>query len=135
MDRSEEELRRSYDTILLGEHLEQLVGSDIGQWFLHRAELDIEDAKEKLITVDPEDSKAIRGIQEDIKIVEKALSYIERAITLDPNYSIGYLVGCSIMFGLGKFEEAIEWAKKGMRLGGRFYSPFFFRGSVIPTAC
>ena len=51
---------------------------------------------------------------------EKAIAEIKKAIAIDPNYSIAYLYCSDAMYRSGRFEEAIEMAKKSIRLHGPF---------------
>jgi adenylate cyclase len=58
---------------------------------------------------------------------DKAVAEGKRAISIEPN-STGGLVNFSyILHHSGRFEEAIERMKKGMRLGARYPPPWLFR--------
>jgi TolB-like protein/Tfp pilus assembly protein PilF len=55
---------------------------------------------------------------------DKAVAEAKRAISIDPN-STGGLVNLSyVLHHTGRFEEAIEPMKKGMRLGARYPPPY-----------
>jgi TolB-like protein/Tfp pilus assembly protein PilF len=56
---------------------------------------------------------------------EKAIEEAQRAIALDPNFSIAYLALCEAMFWSGRFEEANVQIKKAMRFHGPYSPPNF----------
>lgn len=72
-----------------GEEKESIKASEQGKWFLstllgkkliERSESDVYDGLRALADVDPEDSKEIKRLQNQIKVAETALSYIQEVI-------------------------------------------------------
>ena len=54
----------------LGEQAKKFLESDLGQCLIGISKQEIELAREKLDSVDPEDAKKIRDIQNDIKVAK-----------------------------------------------------------------
>jgi adenylate cyclase len=55
---------------------------------------------------------------------DKAIAERERAITIDPNFSLGYVNLGYALYCAGRPEESIEFVKKGMRLSP-YYPPYY----------
>lgn len=70
----------SEDTILLGDDADQFFKSDLGKYIQARARHEIITAQNDLVKVDPEDSKAIREIQNRIKIARAVPDWLNEAI-------------------------------------------------------
>jgi TolB-like protein/Flp pilus assembly protein TadD len=56
--------------------------------------------------------------------LEKAIPEFKMAISLDPNFSVGYALLAQAMYYMGEFEESITLMKKALRL--RPYYPAWF---------
>ncbi len=54
---------------------------------------------------------------------EKSIAEGERAIALDPNFAIAYVILAGSLNDSGRFEEAIARLKTGIRLWGPYYPP------------
>jgi hypothetical protein len=52
----------------IGEQARKFVESDVGQCLIGMSHQEIQKAKDKLANVDPDDAKAIRNLQNDIKV-------------------------------------------------------------------
>lgn len=63
-----------------GEDAEKFLKSNFGQYLLGQADLDAEQAKEQLTTVDPDDSKTIRKLQNRIHRARSLETWISSAI-------------------------------------------------------
>ncbi len=63
-------------------------------------------------------------IYRDQRQIEKATSEFKMAISLDPNFSVGYALLADAMYYMGEFEESITLMKKAMRL--RPYYPTWY---------
>lgn len=68
-------------TIAFGLDVEKFMGSTLGQYLTAKAHADIAVAEEALRTVDPEDPKAIRKLQNDAAIAANFLLWIGQAVT------------------------------------------------------
>jgi adenylate cyclase len=51
---------------------------------------------------------------------EQAFAEMQRAVALDPNFADGYLWLALTLHYMGRPEEAIEWAEKGIRLNPHY---------------
>jgi hypothetical protein len=65
---------------VFGRQVEHFLESDIGQYLAQCAQADIEEATEKLCRVDPEDPKAIRELQNKIRVAESVMGWLADAI-------------------------------------------------------
>ena len=69
----------------LGFQVQAFLGSELGQYLIHRAEACIESAVERLKVADPEDSKTLRAIQNEIRVAESVQYWLADAITAGQN--------------------------------------------------
>lgn len=67
--------------IEFGLDVEQFMGTPIGKYMQRRANQDIESALESLKTVDPEDPKAIRTLQNAVAVASNVLEWLGQAVT------------------------------------------------------
>ena len=74
-----------------GDDAERFVSSNFGQYLIGQAELESEQAKEALTSVDPEDTKTIRALQGRIKRSRSLKSWIVSAIEQGNNEYDEYL--------------------------------------------
>jgi len=63
---------------------------------------------------------------------EKAIKEGQRALALDPNDALGYIVMTKIMHYSGRFEEAIPLIKTGMRLHGPYFPAHYLLWLGLP---
>ena len=63
-----------------GMEVEAFLQSDIGHYLTKRAEAEVEAAVEVMKSVDPEDVKSVRGLQNTIKVAESVLYWLADAI-------------------------------------------------------
>jgi hypothetical protein len=63
-----------------GMEVEAFLQSDIGRYLTKRAEAEVEAAVEVMKSVDPEDVKSVRGLQNTIKVAESVLYWLADAI-------------------------------------------------------
>lgn len=68
-----------------GFQVEAFLRSEIGQYLVKRAEDQISAAVEQLKVADPEDAKAVRAIQNEIKVAESLQYWLADAITAGEN--------------------------------------------------
>ena len=81
---STEEMREGAELrgrIAFGLDVQQFMGSNIGRYLQARANADIEEALEALKTVDPEDPKAIRKLQNAVAVASSVLEWLGQAVT------------------------------------------------------
>lgn len=64
-----------------GFQVQAFLQSEVGQHLIHRAESQIAAALEQLKVVDPEDARAIRAIQNEIRVAEDIQYWLAEAIT------------------------------------------------------
>lgn len=74
-----EDIQRHADAIL-GEAAHEWWNSDLGKYIIGRSFQETERIRTELGSVDPEDSKKIRELQNAIKIAEKALIWMNEQI-------------------------------------------------------
>jgi len=67
--------------IAFGLDVQQFMDTRIGKYLQDRANSDIETALEALKTVDPEDPKAIRKLQNDVAVASNVLDWLGQAVT------------------------------------------------------
>lgn len=67
-------------TIEFGLDVKQFMGTNLGRYLQHKANADMEAALDALATVDPEDPKAIRKLQNDAVVAARILSWIAEAV-------------------------------------------------------
>lgn len=60
--------------------VEAFLMSDIGRYLTKRAEAEVESAVELMKEADPEDAKAIRGLQNTIRVAESVLYWLADAV-------------------------------------------------------
>lgn len=76
LDPNNAEVRRA----TLGKQVEYWLEGDIGRYITERATQQIAEALEKLKGADPDDPKAIRGLQIQIAIPERVMDWLRDAI-------------------------------------------------------
>lgn len=64
-----------------GLDVERFMGSTVGRYLQRRANEDREAALEALATVDAEDAKAVRALQNQVAVAEKVLTWLGEAVT------------------------------------------------------
>ena len=67
--------------IAFGLDVQQFMDTRLGRYLQDRANSDIETAIEALKTVDPEDPKAIRKLQNDVAVASNVLDWLGQAVT------------------------------------------------------
>lgn len=67
-------------TIDFGMEVEAFLQSEIGRYIASRAEAEVEGAVEAMKVVEPDDAKAIRGLQNTIRVAESVLYWLADAI-------------------------------------------------------
>ena len=85
------ELTQIRAQIAFGMDVQAFMRSSIGQYLTARANNDVEAALESLKTVDPEDAKAIRKLQNDAKCAESFLLWMGEAVTEGENSQRTYV--------------------------------------------
>lgn len=71
--------------IAFGFDVEAFMKTDIGRYLTARANDEIEKALDALAEVNPEDPKAIRAIQNDLKCAQRFLSWMGEAVSVGEN--------------------------------------------------
>jgi len=66
--------------ILIGDDADSFFKSDLGQYVVAKAQQVCDDALTELRTVDPENTKKIRELQNQIYIAEGALSWLQEIL-------------------------------------------------------
>ena len=79
-DLTPEEQQLVVQQAILGKQIEEFFSSDVGKYLLRRADIDREDALLELARCDPEDAKAIRGLQNKVLVSEKVRGWLEQAV-------------------------------------------------------
>lgn len=64
-----------------GMDVEKFMRSELGRYLQRRAQDDISRAQDALLTVDPEDAKAVRALQNEAAVAERVLSWLGEAVT------------------------------------------------------
>lgn len=67
--------------IALGLDIERLMGTDIGRYLQQRAQDKHDAALEALSTVDPEDARAVRALQNEAAVARMFLEWLGEAVT------------------------------------------------------
>ena len=75
-----DEERELYKEAVLGEDAQNFWNTELGQWVVGKSLKESESATEKLREIDPEDSKTIRELQNEIQISERCLVWLNEAI-------------------------------------------------------
>jgi len=75
------ELQQIRNQIAFGLDVKVFMGSPIGRYLTLRANQEIETALESMKTVDPDEPKAVRKLQNDIHIAENFLQWMGEAVT------------------------------------------------------
>jgi hypothetical protein len=75
------EERELMNAVQCGLEAEAFLKSDFGRDLMKRVDADHRCALEKLVEADPEDSRLIRKLQDDVKIPLRALNYIQEIIS------------------------------------------------------
>ena len=65
---------------VFGRQVEIFLESDIGQYLLQCAQIDVEKALEKLKRVNPRDVEAVQNLQNDIRVAESIVGWLSDAI-------------------------------------------------------
>lgn len=79
------EMQQIRATIAFGMDVEAFMQSSIGKYLTARANADIEDALERLKTIDPQDWKLIQSTQNEIHRAEMFLLWMGQAVTEGEN--------------------------------------------------
>jgi hypothetical protein len=79
--RALEERRQNLAVVELGIEAQTFIGSNLGRYVLARAEAEREEALAKLIEQDPSDVNAVRRLQSDIRVIDRAQQYLADAIS------------------------------------------------------
>lgn len=66
--------------VAFGLDVQQFMGTSMGQYLQARANSEIEAAKDALVTVDPEDLRAVRNLQNDAKAAAMFLDWMGQAV-------------------------------------------------------
>lgn len=85
------ELTQIQAQIAFGLDVQAFMRSSIGVYLTAKANNDIDAALESLKTADPEDAKAIRTLQNDIKCAENFLLWMGEAVTDGENSQRTYI--------------------------------------------
>lgn len=72
--------KQLYKDAILGQDAEQFFTTELGQWVLKKSLAESEKAATELRAVDPENSKAVRELQNEIMIAERCLIWFNNAI-------------------------------------------------------
>lgn len=64
-----------------GMDVEKFMGSTLGKYLKAKAQADIANAQDALLTVDPEDARAVRKLQNDAAIASNFLLWLGQAVT------------------------------------------------------
>ena len=83
--REQRDLQALRGEIAFGLDVEQFMGTPLGQYLRRRANDDIEAARDALVTVDPEDVKAVRKLQNDAMAAARFLVWLGDAVTAGEN--------------------------------------------------
>lgn len=67
---------------ILGEQANKFFNSDLGQFIIAKSLGEVSEATALLRNVEPEDSKSIRNLQENIAVAELGLTWINEAFNL-----------------------------------------------------
>lgn len=65
---------------VFGREVEFFLESDIGVYIKQCAEQDLQSAKDRLVTADPDDAKAIRALQFKAAVASAVMGWLEDAI-------------------------------------------------------
>ena len=77
--------RELMESAATGEAAKLFLQSDLGRHLVARASEDVDDAVEKLIDADPNDSARILALQTDIKVAKQAIVYLNDDISTGDN--------------------------------------------------
>jgi len=66
--------------VILGDEAEKFMKSDLGRYIKGRIDQDIQELKDKLVEIDPEDINNIRKIQNEIRLRNLVLNYFKELI-------------------------------------------------------
>lgn len=85
------ETQQIRNQIAFGMDCRAFMESQMGEYLAARANADIEAATEALKTVDPEDPKAIRALQNAVKVGESFLIWMGEAVTNGENAELTFI--------------------------------------------
>ncbi len=85
MSEQDQELHQIRSTIEFGLDVQQFMGTNLGRFLRAKANAQIESAHEALGSVDPEDPKAIRKLQNDAAVASLFLHWIGEIVTEGEN--------------------------------------------------
>lgn len=74
-----------YAEAIMGKDAEAFLKSELGQYITGCAQQEIDEALEELKSVDPGDSKAIRTLQNKIKVAERVPKWLTEVINTGKN--------------------------------------------------
>lgn len=66
--------------VVLGLDTEAFLGSNVGRYIVQRAQEEIDEARESLETVDPENAKAVRDLQFVIGVARATVQWMKEAV-------------------------------------------------------
>lgn len=81
MSSQETDLQQMQSTIAFGLDVKQFMGSTLGRYMQAKANEQIEAARDALQTVDPEDTRAVRKLQNDAAVAGAVLMWLGEAVT------------------------------------------------------
>lgn len=78
-----------YEAATFGREVEEFIDvHPVGQYLIKRAQRDIETAQEGLLDVDPEDTKAVRKLQNQAAVANNVRTWLREAITEGRNATL-----------------------------------------------
>lgn len=80
MSTQDDDLQHIQATIAFGLDTKQFMGSTLGRYIQAKANEQIEAARDALQTVDPEDAKEVRRLQNDATVAAMVLTWIGQAV-------------------------------------------------------
>lgn len=67
--------------VAFGLDVQQFMTTSMGKYLTQRAQIEIDDAKDGLVDVDPEDHRAVRELQNKAKVASMFLEWMGEAVT------------------------------------------------------
>lgn len=85
MSEQDREIQDIRATIEFGMDVKQFMGTNLGRFLQAKANAKIEAARDAMTSVDPEDPKAIRKLQNDVAVGSMFLQWMGEAVTEGEN--------------------------------------------------
>lgn len=81
MQQENKDIEQMRAEVAFGLDVHQFMGTSMGRYLTQRAQIEIAEAKDALVDVDPEDPKAVRDLQNKARVASMFLEWMGEAVT------------------------------------------------------